>query len=160
MTLKDQFTEDLQKAKSAEKLVRDTLSNLTSAFAFEDVSDNPQYYYIGDIKIIGADGSEYYMEVKDDSRIADTGKVLCEDEVYFKTNDYYKLGNMHSNYQYYCVVSKGERQLYIFDFSALKAIYKKGEYKVINHPLQTTYAYLLELCRAAQWGALIKKIKY
>jgi hypothetical protein len=60
----------------------------------------------------------------------------------------------------YCIVSQPERKLYILDYKRLREIYKKGEFKVIPHTQQTTYCYLLELCRAKQWGALINTINY
>jgi hypothetical protein len=36
-----------------------------------DVSDHPQYYHKGDLRVILPSG-ERFIEVKDDSRIADT----------------------------------------------------------------------------------------
>lgn len=159
--LKDDFNNDREAAREAEILVRVTLDNLTNDYIFEDVSDDPQYYYRGDIRAIGRDGTNIYIEVKDDSRIAETRKILCEEEVYYKDSDWYGKGNMKSNYDYYCVVSQSERKIYVLDFNRLKQIYRKfGEYKEINHSNQITYCYLLDLCRARQFGALINTIQY
>ena len=70
-----------------------------------DVSDDPQYYHNGDL-MISLPSGERYVEVKDDSRIADTGNILCEEEVYYKESDTFTKGYMHSNYDIYAVVSK------------------------------------------------------
>lgn len=129
-----QFTEDLLAAKEAEGLVRETLSRLTADYLFLDVANNPKFYDFGDIVAIGEDFKTVFLEVKDDSRIADTHNILCEEEVYDKRNDRYSKGNMYSNYDYYCVVSKAEKLIYILDFKVLRQIYKKGEYKRIHHP--------------------------
>jgi hypothetical protein len=99
--------------------------------------------------------------VKDDSRIADTQNILCEEEVYYKENGRFVKGNMYSDYDIYAVVSKKENTIYFFDFSKLKEIYKRfGTYKRINHPEQYSECYLLEMCRAKYFKALIAKIKY
>ena len=157
--LKD-FHSDLMNAKGAEKIVRDTFASLTNDFTFVDVSDDPQCYYKGDIKAISAD-KEIYIEVKDDSRIAETHKILCEEEVFYKDSDYYGKGNMSCKCDYYCVVSQQEKRIYVLDFNVLKQLYRKfGDYKEINHPSQITYCYLLDLCRAKQFGALLYKINY
>lgn len=47
----------------------------------------------------------YFIEVKDDSRIADTGRVLCEERVCYKDGDYFQKGFMYSDYDIFCVVS-------------------------------------------------------
>lgn len=155
-----QFQEDLAAAKPAERLVRQTLSKLTSEYEFVDVADDPQYYDYGDILAIGKNGSKVFFEVKNDSRIAETKNILCEDEVYDKRNDRYTKGNMHSNYDYYCVVSEAENRVYILDFKVLRQIYKKGEFRIFNHPTQYTEGYLLPLYLAKRYKALIAQIDY
>ena len=154
------FEADKQAAKAAEKLVRDLLSNLTIGYTFEDVSEEREYRYKGDIRATAATGETIYIEVKDDSRIAQTGNILCEEENYIKETDRYIKGNMKSDYDIYAVVSQQNRKVYFFDFKRLQEIYKRGEFKKINHPQQITYCYLLELCRAKQWGALLYTVKY
>ena len=47
----------------------------------------------------------YFIEVKDDSRIADTGNVLCEERVFFREGNYYQKGFMYNDYEIFCVVS-------------------------------------------------------
>lgn len=158
---KEEFIVDLNAAKAAEKIVFDTLDKLDCTTLFTDVSNDSNCYYKGDIKAVDWYGNVKYIEVKDDSRIADTGRVLCEEEVYYKENDYFSKGNMYCDCDYYCVVSQKKRLIYVFDFSKLKEIYKKfGEYKIIYHSTQDTYCYLVDLCWCASKGALIKKLKY
>ena len=129
--------------------------------SFQWVGSNPEYYYKGDIKAIdNATGEVVFFEIKNDSRIHETQNILCEEEVYYKDNDYLGKGNMSADGDYYCIISFAAKKIYILDYKKLKQIYKKGEYKVINHPAQTTYCYLLELCRASQWGALLDIINF
>ena len=157
--LKD-FYHDLQAAKKAEKIVKDTFSALAIGFAFEDVSEAREYFYKGDIKATDPLGRETFIEVKDDSRIAETKNILCEYEVYYKENDYYSKGNMHSNYDVYCIVSQAERKIYVLDFKILKEIYKKGQHRVIPHAQQDTYCYLLPISIAKRYGAMIAELEY
>jgi hypothetical protein len=69
-----------------------------------DVADQPQYYHKGDLRIILPTG-ERFVEVKDDSRIADTQNILCEEEVFYKDINEFVKGNMYSDYDIYAVVS-------------------------------------------------------
>lgn len=154
-----QFFTDLKNAKAAEELVRDTLASLAPGMTFKCVGDQPEYFHKGDIIAYGEDRM-YFIEVKDDSRIADTGNVLCEERVFFREGNYFQKGFMYSDYEIFCVVSQPERKMYFIDFNVLKQIYKKGEYKEIHHPQQYSECYLLELCRIKQYGALIKVIDY
>ena len=153
-----QFRQDLEAAKPAEQLVTNYL--MANGYEVQDVSTDPLSYYRGDLKIVQPNGEQIFVEVKNDSRIADTQNILCEEEVYFKETNTYGTGNMESNYDYIAVVSQSEQKIYWIDFSKLKEIYKRGEYRIINHPQSTTYCYLLPLYRAKQWGALIKTTKY
>ena len=155
------FKRDLEAAKAAESIVLNTFSALAEDYTFQDVSNNVECYSLGDILATAPDGKQYYIEVKDDSRIADTGKILCEEEVYFYDDCYTTKGNMYNNSDYYCIVSKKDRLIYVCDFRKLQEIYKKlGEPKVIKHTEQESIVYLLELCFARSKGALIHKINY
>jgi hypothetical protein len=66
------------------------------------------------------------IEVKNDEVIHKTGNVLCEEEVYYKSYDFWKSGFMYSDYEIYCVVSEADRRIYVIDFKVLKAHYKSG----------------------------------
>lgn len=152
------FERDLAAAKDAEQIVKRVIA--AANYEVFDVSEDPQCYHKGDLLVKTLDG-ERYVEVKDDSRIADTGNILCEEEVYYKENDITVKGNMYSDYDIYAVVSKKERKIYFFDFKKLKEIYKKyGTPKIIAHPAQESFCFLLEKCRARQFGALIKVVEY
>lgn len=99
-----QFKIDMEKAKGAEHLVKDVLSSLCDSYKFSLVGCQKEYYHKGDIKATAADGTEIFIEVKDDSRIADTGRVLCEEQVFFNSG-YVQDGFMYSDYEVFCVVS-------------------------------------------------------
>lgn len=138
-----QFYRDLEAAKPAEHIVYNYL--LTSGYDVEDVSDIREYYNKGDIKLVLPTGKTFYIDVKDDSRIAETRNVLCEEDVYFKDNDYFSPGDMKKSYDILAVVSKSENKIYFIDFHTLKQNYRKGEFKLIKHYQQDTYAYLVHL---------------
>jgi hypothetical protein len=70
-----------------------------------DVADDPQFYHRGDL-LISLPTGDRFVEVKDDSRIADTGNILLEDAVYYKESGRLVPGNLHSDYDIYAVVSK------------------------------------------------------
>ena len=154
------FYEDLEQARAAETIVCDKLSSLAPGIKFENVGNDRQYFHKGDIKATLESGKEVFVEVKDDSCIHRTRNVLCEEEVYFNYNGVTTPGNMYSDYEIYCVLSQKERKMYLIDFDILRKNYKKGEYKEIQHPAQTTYCYLCSLAQIKKWGAMIKVIKY
>lgn len=156
-----EFKKDLENAKEAEKLVLELLQSRNPRYIFEDVSDDISCRYKGDIKATSKElGVVFYIEIKDDSRIADTRRVLCEEEVLIYESGYCMSGNMHNKTDFYFVVSKSEKIVYIFDFKKLQEIYKKGEYKVIRHADQESVCYLVDLWLCKRAGALIYKLKY
>ena len=116
---------------------------------------------IGDILAIDKETNKTIsIEVKNDSRIADTRNVLCEEEVYYKSHDYYGRGNMYANNDVFCVVSIPERKIYVLDFKILKANYRRGEYREIKHQYQSSFCYLCNLHDVKEWGAMIAEIEY
>lgn len=153
------FKRDLDAARDAEFLVLQLLIGATDAYDFYWVGDNREYFNKGDIKAVNkATGKEIFIEVKDDSRIADTDNVLCEDRVDY--DGYSAIGNIHNEYNIYIVVSKQERKIYILDGEVLKANYKLGEFKYIQHRQQATAAYLLPLGIMRRKGGLLATISY
>lgn len=154
------FDRDLEIGKRAEQIVYNTFSSLAIGYKFYDVSNIQQYRYKGDILAIADDGRQIFIEVKNDSRIADTGNILCEEEVFMKDGGYYTKGNMHCDSDIYCVVSEQEHKIYILDFKKLKAHYKKGEFKQIEHPQQFSICYLLPIGVAKQHKAIIDVIEF
>ena len=154
------FYSDLAKARKAEDLVREVFSSLTNDYKFYDVGSQMEYFHKGDIKATAADGREIFIEVKNDSRIADTGNLLCEEANYYFATGEEIEGNFYSDYQIYCVVSAAERKIYVMDFSILKKHYKSGYFKQINHREQICYCYLCPLGWIRAWGAMIAEVEY
>ena len=140
------FKSDLEKARTAEYLVFRLLVGASAGrYNFEWVGDNREYYDKGDIKAIDKEtGKEIFIEVKDDSRIAETRNILCEERVDYTF--YSSIGNIHSAFDVYAIVSKKENKVYILNGEILKENYKKyGTYKYIEHPQQASEVYLLPL---------------
>lgn len=160
------FGRDRQKAKKAEHLVCEVLSNATIDYSIEDVADVPEYFYKGDIKVLGACNDEYYIDVKDDSRIAETGNVLCEAKVYSYREQRWLKGNMDSDYNALAVVAQQKKVIYIIDFDVLKRIYKSGKHYSKDHYddygrlLQKTVGTLCSLKSIERAGGLLYIIKY
>lgn len=155
------FLSDLEKAREAEKFIYELFSQMSDDYNFENVGDQREYFHKGDIKAIHKEsGREIFIEVKDDSRIHVTKNILCEEEIYFKDNDYWEKGCMHSEYDIYVVISRESRQVYVIDFKKLRKFYKDGEFKVMDHASQTNYCYLYPLGDAAARGALIESFSY
>lgn len=153
------FKTDLERAQKAEYMVRDLLQSLTDEYTFIHVGENKEYYHKGDIKAVDNNGKEIMIEIKDDTRIADTGNVLCEEEVYYNDCGEWQKGNMYSDYEIYCVVSQQERKLHFIDFSILKQVYKTGEMKLLPHADQQSIVYLVSLGRLRKLGA-VRTITY
>ena len=159
--MNSQFYKDLEAARDAEYLVRDLLAGATKDYEFHWVGDNPTYYHKGDIAAVNkATGAVSFIEVKDDSRIADTGNILCEEQVEFFDCDYCRKGNMYNEFDVYVVVSKQAREIYVIRGEVLKANYKQGYKKYIPHKTQATDAYLLPLGVIKEAGGLLAVIKY
>lgn len=154
------FMLDLQGAKAAERITLEAFQRHSPQFKFIDISANPDYYYKGDLLAVGANGKRYYIEVKDDSRIADTHNVLCEYGVFMNDSGAMRKGNMYSSCDLYCVVSKQEHLIYVLDFQKLQAIYKEGKHKTIQHKEQTTYAYLCSLEMLDAVGAVLGTLEF
>lgn len=156
-----EFWNDLAQARKSEDMVRELFASLTADYDFIDVGSQREYFKKGDIKAIRkSDGKEIMIEVKCDSRIADTRNLLCEEEnYYYQTGEWIK-GNFYSDYEIYCVVSKAERKVYVMDFSILQKHYKSGQYKCIHHYDQDCYCYLCPLGCVRKWGAMLYEVSY
>lgn len=154
------FWSDLEIGHKAEDIVLNTFSSLTDQYTFENVSNVRECRYKGDIKATAADGREIYIEVKNDSRIADTHNVLCEYMNFYRQSGTYGKGYMDCACDVFCVVSESEQKIYIIDFATLKKYYKYGEAKTIPHAEQTTYCYLLDLGFIKSKGGLIDIVEY
>lgn len=154
------FLRDLVIAKTAEEDVISALSYLAPDIEFVDVSNDRAYFYKGDIKAVLPDGRSIMLEVKRDTRICDTGNVLCEEQVYYFDTNSYAKGNFYSDYEIYIVVCPQKHKMVIMDFAILKSIYKGGRFREIPHEEQITYCYLLPLDEIEEAGGIIAIIDY
>lgn len=154
------FYKDLEAARGAETLVFELLVGAAAdTYTFEWVGDNPAYYNLGDIRAINkATGKESFIEVKDDSRIADTGNVLCENGVDYGYS--YAIGNIYNHFDCYAIRSAKENKVYLINGEILRANFKKGRRVYIEHPQQATDAFLLPLAEIKRLGGLIGTISY
>jgi hypothetical protein len=101
------------------------------------------------------------IEVKNDECIGTTGRVLCEEEVYYKEEDRECKGNMYCDSDIYVVVSEDTRKIYFFDFKVIQSLYKKlGDPKKIDHPQSITYARLLDLCYIKKHNGILGIVEY
>lgn len=155
------FWQDLAAAKKVEKQAQEIFQRLTAEYTIVDVSDNKEYYHKGDLKAIAADGKEYMLEIKADSRIHETGNVLCEESVLFYENGKTAKGNMYSDYEYYCIVSEAARKIIVIDFQVLRAHYKHNHRGItIKHRESETYAYLFPYNEVKELGGVIAVIDF
>lgn len=155
------FWKDLALAKKVEQKALEIFQSLDAEHSFIDVSNNKEYYHKGDIKAIAEDGTEYMLEIKGDSRIHETGNVLCEEENYWYDTGTYTKGNMYSDYQFYCVLSEAAHKLVVIDFKVLQANYKKNHRCVqMRHSDNESYFYLFPLGELKELGGIIAVIDY
>lgn len=155
----DNFEPDLAWGKRAEKIVAQLAQQ--NGVQVQDVSDTRHFRQYGDLLVTLATGQEYFLEVKNDSVIGKTQRVLCEEEVYMKDGDYYNKGFMYNKSDFLLVVSEPENKIYVFDFKKLKEIYKtKGQFDVLDWPQQCSDCYFVPLWIAKKYGALLDTINY
>ena len=101
----NEFLNDAAAAKHAEELVAAIMSSLVSSWNFEVIDGEDENQHKGDIRVTDPiTGFSLFLEVKNDSRIAETDNVLCEYLKFFYDKGY-KPGNMTYDYEYYCVLS-------------------------------------------------------
>lgn len=153
-----QFKKDLEEAKKAEIIVYNFLRKNFPKCIVQNVSDIPYFYYLGDIRVITTEGAKLHIEVKNDSRIAETHNILCETEVIY--NSHSTAGNMECNTDFYAVVSESENKIYFLDFKKLKTLSKYAPQREIIHPEQRTICKLVSLDSAERAGALLATINY
>lgn len=116
-----EFLESLEAAKPSEYLVAKEFAARNPDWNAENVGDIRKYFYKGDIKITNKNSGEVrFIEVKNDSRIAQTQRVLCEEYVSYKDTGEIEDGCMYRDYDIYAIVSESERKIYYIDFKKLK----------------------------------------
>jgi hypothetical protein len=151
-----QFNEDLKKGRAAEIIVYNYLKNKLPVV--EDLTSLPDFYYIGDLRVITSEGEKLYIEVKNDSRIADTHNILCEIAVEYECHT--GAGNMDCGCDIYAIVSEKENKIYFLDFKKLVKLTKYKTLRSIQHSAQTTICKFVSLSEAKYTGALIATVNY
>ena len=156
------FWRDLQNAQRVEQMALEVFQGLTHDYTFINVSDNKDYYHRGDIIAVAADGRQIYLEIKGDTRIAETGNVFCEEENFWYQEGRFTKGNMYSDYQIYCVVSEAARKIWVMDFRVIKDNYNKHNHRFVkvSHRDNDSYGYLLPLLEVKSKGGLIAELDY
>lgn len=152
------FEKDRQAAKQAELIVLKFLQNTMNDYTYIDVSESTGCLLKGDICAQHINGAQIFIEVKDDSCIANTHNVLVESSVLYHSSGYDKPYNNTADI--YAVVSQIERKIYFFNHNKLKKLAKFAPERIIRHEEQTTYCNLVALSEAARAGALIGTITY
>lgn len=153
-----QFNEDLKKGRAAEIIVYNYLKKNFPKCIIENVSDIPYFYYLGDIRLITTEGEKLHIEVKNDSRIADTHNILCEIAVEYEYHT--GAGNMDCGCDIYAIVSEKENKIYFLDFKKLVKLTKLAPLRSIVHSAQTTICKFVSLGDAARTGALLAAVNY
>lgn len=165
----DNFYEDLEAARKAEKLVLDIFRNSgTEDYKFNDVSADPEYYHRGDIEVWDECWQyNIYVDVKDDGCVANTGNILAEHRVWYSNSGWKKGFMQNSSYDYVAYLSQQDHKIYILHFDLWRKYYKTQYKKHINIPhykngrnIQTTDAYLMPLYKARELGIIVAEIDY
>lgn len=156
------FKVDLKNSKEAEKIVLQILAKCALfEYKFEDVADIPEFWHYGDIVAYDRDGMfDCFIDVKDDSRIADTHNILCEESVYYTNSNQFKEGFMYSEYDYIAIVSKKEKKIYIIDFKELQKHYKEGRSMRLSYSWQYSDVFLYPLTKAYKFNIVVAEIEY
>lgn len=158
------FYSDLAKAKKGEDIVRQVLQGCQDKYSITDVSEIKEMWHRGDIEIHDVEENiSYYLDVKDDSRIAQTGNLLAEHRVYYVKDNKWTEGFMQrATYDYVGYLSQQNKIIYILDFKLWQKYYlsKSEKHIHIPHGYQTTDGYLMSLDKARKLGIVIAEIKY
>lgn len=155
----ENFKRDVKRAKIAEINVLELFNqlNIFEDYEFKNVTDVKECWHKGDIEVTDFYGNTLYVDVKDDSCIGKTQNVLCEERVYYYSNNKVARGFMYSDYDWLAVYSKDKKEVYLLDFNILKQIYKLGNYR--SHMIQPnsrdqhSEVYLLPLSYCKKYGA-------
>ena len=155
-----QFMKDLARGQKAEQIAIEILRANVPHYNFASVTNDQYYWHKGDILGVRTDGKLTMFEIKDDSRIADTGNVFCEEEVRYYATGKVQVGFMYNDYEILCILSQQDKKLYLIDFNKLKQIYKRGTPKTAKHATQETDGYLVPLALVEANGALLATYSY
>lgn len=156
------FNKDAAAALPGELKVMEVLASKTNDFSFSHIDDQEVNGKKGDILAIEKkSGKAIYIEVKNDSRISQTGNVLCEYQKYYYDSNKTKAGSMFYNYEIYLVHSQDSRTLYVIDFKKLRTFYTiLGDWIQIEEGVEITYGFLVRLKDIIRYNALLYTIEY
>lgn len=146
------FEKDRQAAKEAEQIVFNFLASGLKDFTITNVSESKGCLLKGDI-LAECGGAQFFIEVKDDSRINETHNILFEEAVYYKWSGATQRNEIDTDI--YAVVSKAENKIYFFNFRKLKKLAKFAPSRTIPHEEQTTYCKLIDLEATKRSGAYL-----
>lgn len=158
------FYSDLAKAKLGENIVRQVLQGCQDEYEIYDVSEDKEYWHKGDIEIYDVEEHiSYYLDVKDDSRIHQTGNLLAEHRVWYAKGGWCEGFMQNSDYDYIGYLSQPDKMIYILDFRMWQKYYLTKSQRHLQIPhggAQTTDGYLMSLDTARKLGIVIAEIKY
>ena len=163
------FTTDRKKARKAELLVLNVFNSIKCDYVFEDVADQEEYYYKGDIITFDNDwDQEICIDVKDDSCIDRTCNFLAEHRVKYPKSGWQTGFMQHAEYDYVAYLSQQRQTIYMLDFAAWQKYYKTNYKKRLMIPHyndygyweQTTDGYLMPIYMAKELGIIVATIKY
>lgn len=157
---KEKFYQDLSMGERGERIVLDTFQALGRQYEFKYVADQPKYRYKGDIIAVKPDGTEIFIEVKNDSCIHKTDNVYCEEYVDYRDGRGMMPGNMFCKGDIFAVVSEISKQIYIIDYKKLREIYERGQPKDFDWISQASYGYLVGYHVLRNHNALIGILNY
>lgn len=159
----NQFEQDLANGKIAEEIVMNFLTKaLGDAALIENVSDQPDCYYKGDIRVTDGDAA-IYIEVKNDGVIYRTQKVFCEEKVMRHTSGTIGKGDMSKEHTLMAIVSVPEKRIYFLRSNVLRGNYKAYGKKVeVQHPEEnsTVIGYVVPLEKLSKLGGIFGIVNY
>lgn len=158
------FYTDLANAKKGEDIVRQVLQGCQDRYEIIDVSDDKDYWHKGDIEIRDTEECfSYYLDVKDDSRVAQTQNLLAEHRVWYAKGGWAEGFMQNSDYDYIGYLSQQDKMIYILDFKLWQKYYLTKSHRHLQIPhggAQTTDGYLMSLDTARKLGIVIAEISY
>lgn len=148
---------DLMIGHEGETIVKQILNQSAVGYTVHD-SDNQNK---GDLIAVDWYGQRTYIEVKNDSCIATTGNVLCEETVYYDDTATWKPGFMYNESEVFAVLSQADRKIYFIDFKVLQSIYKRFPGREMRKAAdQLSYVYLVPIGNIKKHNGLLGVISY
>lgn len=153
----ENLDKDLIIGQQGEAIVKQVLSQSAIGFTIHDTDDQKK----GDLIAVDWYGQRTYIEVKNDSCIATTGNVLCEEMVYYDGNGVWKPGFMYNDSEVFAVLSQADRKIYFIDFKVLQSIYKHYPGREMRKAAdQMSYVYLVPIGNVKKHNGLLGVISY